>query len=346
YMNIGEQMKSQSKKFFDSVEWIGSAGKYSVGLPFNGRIVRLKQNKELAYARMFQLVKKFAMDTNFAVQYSLVIKEYIEQYAEEVVEDTPTSGPICYLPHRAVIRTDSSTTKFRIVFDGSAKCGRDEVCLNDCLMQGPNLIQLIAACLINFRTRKYAFSADLEKAFLQILIKEEHRDVLRFLFPVDPLNPLSAIKIYRFKVVIFGANCSPFLLAAVITKHLYLHVAEQHTRDTLQRGMYVDNLFQTRNSPEQLVQLFHNSRKLFTDAGMNLRSWRSNLAELNEVAKEHGVLEEYPEIKVLGMLWNTNSSTMKLRAEQKWSGKYSRSSILSYANQHYDPLGLIVPVEI
>ncbi|CAL4069072.1 unnamed protein product, partial [Meganyctiphanes norvegica] len=77
-----------------------------------------------------------------------------------------------------------------------------------------------------------------------------------------------------------------------------------------------------------------------------LRSWRSDLAELNEVAKEHGVLEESPEIKVLGMLWNTNSSTMRLRAEQKWSGKYSRSSILSYANQHYDPLGLIVPVEI
>ena len=237
------------QKFFDSVQWVENAQKYSVGLPFNDRIERLKQNKELAYARMFQLVKRFAQDTNFAVNYALVIKDYIDKYAEEVSEDTTTSGPISYLPHRAVIRNDSSTTKIRIVFDGSAKCGRDEVCLNDCLMQGPNLIQLIASCLINFRTGKYAFSSDVEKAFLQIMIKEEHRDVLRFLFPVDPLNPLSQIKIYRFKVVIFGANCSPFLLAAVITKHLHLHVADQHLRDTLQRGMYVDNLFQTKKHP-------------------------------------------------------------------------------------------------
>ena len=142
-------------------------------------------------------MKKFIQNTEFAIQYALVIKDYIEKYAEVVEDpDAPTNGPVCYLPHRAVVKHDSSTTKLRIVFDGSAKCGRDEVCLNDCLMQGPNLVQLIAACIINFRTRKYAFSADLEKAFLQILIKEDHRDVLRFLFPADPLNPLSKIIVY------------------------------------------------------------------------------------------------------------------------------------------------------
>ena len=219
-------------------------------------------------------------DKNFAVQYALVIKEYIDKYGELVSDpEASTEGPVCYLPHRAVVRTDSNTTKLRIVFDGSAKCGRDEVCLNDCLMQGPNLVQNIAACLINFRTRNHAFSADLEKAFLQILIKTAHRDVLRFLFPEDPLNPLSKIKVYRFKVVIFGANCSPFHLAAVIIKHMSIHIADKHTRDTLLRGLYVDNLFQTRNSPQQLVSLFHDCRKLFADAGMNLRSWRSDVPD-------------------------------------------------------------------
>ena len=335
------------EKFHDSVEWHEDIKKYSVGMPFNYRIERLKQNKELAYARLFQLVKKFVQDTNFAVQYALVIKDYIDKYAEEVLNpEEPTNGPICYLPHRAVVRQDSSTTKLRIVFDGSAKCGRDEVCLNDCLMQGPNLVQCIAACLINFRTRNYAFSSDLEKAFLQILIKQDHRDVLRFLFPIDPLNPLSQVKVYRFKVVIFGANCSPFHLAAVIVKHLHIHVADKHTRDTLLRGLYVDNLFQTRNSSEQLVNLFHESRKLFSDAGMNLRSWRSDLSDINVLAKEHGVLEDSPEIKVLGILWNTDSSTIKLQAKPKWSGKYCKRDVLSYSNQYYDPLGLIVPVEV
>ena len=335
------------KKFYESVEWHEDLKKYSVGMPFNYRIERLKPNKELAYARLHQLIKKFVQDKTFAVQYALVIKEYIEKYAELVLDpEAPTEGPVCYLPHRAVVRTDSNTTKLRIVFDGSAKCGRDEVCLNDCLMQGPNLVQNIAACLINFRTRNYAFSADLEKAFLQILIKLAHRDVLRFLFPEDPLNPLSKIKVYRFKVVIFGANCSPFHLAAVIIKHMSIYIADKHTRDTLMRGLYVDNLFQTRNSPQQLVSLFHDCRKLFAEAGMNLRSWRSDVPELNELAKEHEVLEDTTEIKVLGMLWDSELSTIRLLSKPKWSGNYCRRDVLSYANQYYDPLGLIVPVEV
>ena len=291
------------EKFHDSVEWHEDVKRYSVGMPFNNRIERLKQNKELAYARLFQLMKKFVQDPSFAVQYALTIKDYIAKYAEEVLDpDAPTDGPVCYLPHRAVVRPDRSTTKIRIVFDGSAKCGRDEVCLNDCLMQGPNLVQCIAACLINFRTGKYAFSSDLEKAFLQILIKVAHRDVLRFLFPVDPLNPLSPIKVYRFTVVIFGANCSPFHLSAVIVKHLFIHVSDKLVRDTLHRGFYVDNLFQTRNNAKQLLALFYSCRELFAKAGMNLRSWRSDLPELNDLAKAHGVLEESPVVKVLGMI--------------------------------------------
>ena len=186
-------------------------------MPFNERITKLKQNKELAYARLYSLRKKFALDPTYARKYVTVIREYIDIFAEEVLEpDKETEGPICYLPHRGVVKEDSSTTKLRIVFDGSAKCGRDEVCLNDCLMQGPNLVQIIAACLINFRTKLYAFSADIEKAFLQILIKAVHIDFIRFLFPENPLNPLSNLKVYRLKVVILVANCSPFHLAAVL----------------------------------------------------------------------------------------------------------------------------------
>ena len=334
------------QKFYDSVKWDEDNGKYSVGLPLNDRIERLKENKEIAYARLFQLIRKFVQNPKFAVKYAMTINEYIEKFAEEVTDDTETSGPICYLPHREVIREESSTTKFRIVFDASAKSGRDEVSLNDCLMQGPNLVQQINACLINFRTGKHAFSADLQQAFLQMLIRVVNRDILRFLFPSDPLNPLSPIKVYRFKVVIFGANCSPFLLAAVITKHFQTHVHDKYLRDTLHRGLYVDNLFQRRNAASQLLQLFLTCRSLFAYASMNLRSWRSDLPELNDLAKEHDVLEESKEIKVLGLLWDTETSTMRLRDHQKWNGQHNKQAVLSYANQYYDPTGIMVPVEI
>lgn len=49
----------------------------------------------------------------------------------------------------------------------------------------------------------------------------------------------TAIRGYRFKVVLFGASCSPFLLNATIRKHL--ESAEEDT-NKLARGLYVDNL--------------------------------------------------------------------------------------------------------
>ena len=50
------------EKFHESVQWDEKAQRYIVGMPFNDRIVRLKQNKELAYARLYNLRKKFILD--------------------------------------------------------------------------------------------------------------------------------------------------------------------------------------------------------------------------------------------------------------------------------------------
>ena len=56
-----------------------------------------------------------------------------------------------YLPHHGVVRQDKQTTKFRIVYDGSAKTTDDIVSLNDCLKTGPNLIPKLFDILIHFR---------------------------------------------------------------------------------------------------------------------------------------------------------------------------------------------------
>ena len=64
------------------------------------------------------------------------------------------------------------------------------------------------------------------------------------------------------------------------------------------------------------------------------------------MANDHGVLEESKEIKVLRMLWNSEKSTISFQAKPRWSGRYCKRDVISYANQYYDPLGLIVPVEV
>jgi hypothetical protein len=57
----------------------------------------------------------------------------------------------------------------------------------------------------------------MEKAFLQIRVKECERDALRFHWRE---NPLADVEVLRFTRVLFGLVSSPFLLGGVLEAHL------------------------------------------------------------------------------------------------------------------------------
>ena len=54
-------------------------------------------------------------------QYDLIMKKQLELGIIEKVSTKAVVGEVSYLPHRAVIREDKTTTKVRVVFDASAK---------------------------------------------------------------------------------------------------------------------------------------------------------------------------------------------------------------------------------
>ena len=89
------------------------------------------------------------------------------------------------MPHFPVFKSDSATTKMRIVYDASARMSPKSPSLDDCLHTGPNLMQDLTGILLKFRTHKKAFSADIEKAFLQIELNSPDRDATRFLWLKD-----------------------------------------------------------------------------------------------------------------------------------------------------------------
>lgn len=114
------------------------------------------------------------------------------------------------MPHRPVIKMSSETTKVRPVFDTSAS-EKGKPSLNQCLVKGPNLIELIPDILDKFRFFPVGVSADIEKAFLQLGISPKDRDYLRFYYPSDEEE-----LVYRHCRVVFGVSCSPYLLGASI----------------------------------------------------------------------------------------------------------------------------------
>ena len=143
-----------------------------------------------------------------------------EEIVEVVEPDYVTNKPgWTHLPHQAVIRENHSTTKVRIVFDGSAH-NENEPFSNDVLYSGPCLLRLIFGIFIRFRIGKIGIVANQKQEFLQIKIPEEHRNFLRFLWFKDVFSTNPEQIILRFKRVIFGLTCSPFLLNGTVRVHL------------------------------------------------------------------------------------------------------------------------------
>ena len=121
-----------------------------------------------------------------------------------------------FLPHRPVIRQNAESTKLRVVYDASAK-SKSGYSLNDCLEKGPSLQNKLWDILIRTRFRSVVLCADIEKAFLEIRIKEKERESLKFYWVENLTN--NTMQILRFTRLVFGLNQSPFILEGTLKTH-------------------------------------------------------------------------------------------------------------------------------
>ena len=86
--------------------------------------------------------------------------------------------------------------------------------MNDCLETGPALQNSLWSVLIRTRFKPIALHGDLQKAFLQIRIKADDRDALRFYW-IKGRNP-NQIEILRITGLVFGLVQSPFILGGTL----------------------------------------------------------------------------------------------------------------------------------
>ena len=198
-------------------------GWYETSLPWQVNHPPLPNNKSGSLKRLDNLVRKFEKQ-NIIEQYDKIVKEQIKEGIVEKV-DTEAQDREFYLPHKAVIRESAETTKLRIVYDASARGNQNSPSLNECLETRPPLQNHLWQVLIRGRFHSVALTGDLKQAFLQIRIREEDRDVMRFHWFKD-LKTKEVVTL-RFTRALFGLSPSPFLLGGVIQQHLEKHV-EQH----------------------------------------------------------------------------------------------------------------------
>ncbi|GFY77442.1 DUF1758 domain-containing protein, partial [Trichonephila inaurata madagascariensis] len=157
-------------------------GRYVVRLPFHSPPSKLGDSRESAIRRFNSLEHSLIKKPAIYSQYRDFMQEYLTLgHMELVPKHDYAIREAYYLPHHAVLRDSSTTTKLRVVFDASAKSTTGHS-LNDLLMVGPRVQRDVYPILLSFRTFQIAVCADLEKMFRQIKISSEDTNWQRILW--------------------------------------------------------------------------------------------------------------------------------------------------------------------
>ena len=289
------------KSYCASHIWRQDDGIYCTGFPWKDLHPALPDNFSVCQKRTRFLAYRLSQSAGLLQIYDSILKEQLYRRFIELVAEPNKTGAVHYIPHHPVNK-DSVTTPIRIVYDCSCRQSRTLPSLNDCLITGPHFLVDLCAILLRFQTHQYGLSTDIEKAFLNIALKENDRDFTHFLWLTNPLDSSSKFVTYRFRRILFGAVSSPFILFATL-HHLYDTPLSRNIRSNL----YVDNIVTGCETESQAIQFFQEARSMMCNAGFNLRAWTSNSESLTRKAHEDNIGSNLQLTNILGLQWNTKT---------------------------------------
>ena len=323
-------------------------------LPFKDDNIHLPNNKALALERLHQLKRRLQRDINYREDYLSFMNDLFEKgYATEVPPSELESdeGHVWYIPHHGVYHP-KKPGKIRVVFDCSARYKGQS--LNDRLLEGPNLTNLLIGVLCRFRQEPIAFICDVEAMFHQFKVNKEHRSFLRFLwwdkgdFDNEPME-------YHMNVHLFGASSSPGC-ANYGLKQIASDCEAQYgtpVMNFIHHNFYVDDGLKSVSKVQEAVSLIKNARDVCATGGLRLHKFISNSKEVMKsipsVDRAKGVQDfelwqgPLPVEKALGAQWCIESDSFSFRITLK-DKPFTRRGILATVNSVYDPLGFIAPV--
>ncbi|XP_071057061.1 uncharacterized protein [Onthophagus taurus] len=248
-------------------------GQFMVRLPFSRSPRELGESYIPALRMYNRLEQRFAKNPTFELDYSNFMSEYLQRDHMRLASPMLIDSSY-YLPHHGVARESSSTTKLRVVFNGSQKTSTG-ILLNDCLHTGPKLQIELIDVLVRWRRHSVVFACDLEKMYRQIRLHTDDS--------------------YQLSTVTYGLACAPYLA-------IRLHqLADEHDQSQPLGG----------DDVEEAQEIIFQLNRLLTAGGFTVRKWMSNDSEtlthipLKLISQSLTCnVEEGTSSRALGLLWN------------------------------------------
>ncbi len=282
------------------------------------------------------------INESYRIEYTGIIEKLLEKgYAKRCENDSKNINR-WYLPHHSVYHPKKKA--MRVVLDFSVRY--QGYCLNDELLQGPDMTNSLTGVFFRFRQEKVPFMADIEAMYHQVKVPSEQQDQLRFLWwPKGDLN--AEPEEYAMTLHAFGAisspSCANFALrqSAIDTRNQL----GEDAFNTLMNNFYVDDLLKSTPSEEEAVSLLASVHKMCHSGGFNLTKVVSNspkvissvpLDKRAASMREFQFLRTLPIERALGVIWCVENDTLGFRISL-CDRPMTRRGVLATISSIFDP---------
>lgn len=346
------------ESLFENTTIRNADGRYIVKLPFKPDYqhdMPLGQSRSQALIQYLRMEQSLKYKTDIENTYQEVLHEY-EKLGHM---QTTTSHEILshgsyqsfYLPHHAIVKPESRSTKVRVVFNASKRTSSGKS-LNDVLYVGPTLQLDLMTIILRWRLYRFVFCGDIEKMYRQILVHKDDVSFQRILFRPSPTSP---IKDYELNTVTFGVNCAPYLAIRTLLQLSKDCSSEfPQASSIIKHETYVDDILSGGHDTESAVDSLSQLINMLKSAGFPLKKITSNSPNiLQSVPKSHlldsNFLKFYESsaTKTLGVQWNAMLDSFSYKVEPlRPSPLITKRQILSDASKLFDPAGWLSPIII
>ncbi|XP_075158336.1 uncharacterized protein LOC142231584 [Haematobia irritans] len=327
-------------------------GRYVVSLPFKESYpqdTNIGKSRHIAMAQYFRNEARLIRNPDFKMDYDNALEEYISLNHMAPINFSPEieSPESYYLPHHAVIRPESKTTRVRVVFNASAPTSNG-ISLNDLLYSGPVLQNELIVLILKWRFFEYVFNGDITKMYRQILVNPKQTSFQRTLFRKQPNHP---IQDFELQTVTFGVNCAPYLAIRTMMQLADdVIVKFPLASEILKNFMYVDDALAGAHTISDAKEARNQLILALKSAGFTMRKWTSNskliLCDLPPEDLLHDDFLEFEDsstAKTLGIRWNALSDSFFFSVQEFPTSAYTKREVLSQISRLFDPAGWLAP---
>ncbi|XP_055622276.1 uncharacterized protein LOC129765864 [Toxorhynchites rutilus septentrionalis] len=341
------------ESLFQSTVARTAEGRYMVRLPRKPDFdAMMGESRASALRRCEMLERRLERNSTLKEEYHKFLQDYLSLGHMRLVEPgSKVTGAAYYLPHHPVLKESSTTTKLRVVFDGSAKTSTG-YSLNEALCVGPVVQDDLLSIVLRFRTYQVALVGDIAKMYRQVLVHPDDTPLQRILWRFSTDTP---VQTYELLTVTYGLTPSSFLATRAL-QQLAADEGDAYSLagPALRKNFYIDDFIGGASSTAEVIRLREELSDLMQKGGLELRKWTSNRFEvLQGLDEDHigtqSTLSFTPNetTKALGIGWEPENDFLRFDSMvQPREAPPTKRTILSDIAKLFDPLGLIAPVVV